>query len=118
MQMIVSQAILVVLAGIYAMRASSALFKGSFSPLSLLAGFIFIFSVVLFHKPPSSPGIWLYFVMVMCFAGALFNAKLLFYPDALHSDFTAMAFSATSMIGWGILLGQMMLLILADRQAA
>jgi xanthine/uracil permease len=103
MMLVITKAVLVILAGIYAMRASSIVFPpSSFSPLWFVALFAFVMSLVLFYRPPTVQGWWQYTVIGLCLIGVAANAMLFLAPDAEHSDPTNMAFSAVSIVGWGI----------------
>jgi hypothetical protein len=103
MMFVVTKAALVILAGIYAMRASSVIFQPSpFTPLMLVALFAFIMSVVLFYRAPAVQGWWQYSVIGLCLVGVAANAMLFLAPDAEHSDRTNLAFSAISVVGWGV----------------
>ncbi len=104
MFLVLSKATLVLLAGIYAMRGSSVLFERQrFDPLMIVAVLAFLFSVVLFYRPPTKLGIWLYTTVALCVVGLVANGMLYFKPDASHGDPTNLAFSALSIAGWGIL---------------
>lgn len=99
---VVTKIALVVLAGVYAMRASNVLFHPQpFHPLMVVALFAFIMSVILFHNPPTGPGWWLYTVVPLCLVGVVANGILFFAPDAAHNTPTNLAFSAVSIAGWG-----------------
>lgn len=103
MMFVITKAALVILAGIYAMRASSVLFHPSpLTPLMLVALFAFIMSVVLFYRPPTVQGWWQYSVIALCVVGVGANVMLFVAPDAEHNDPTNLTFSAISVIGWGI----------------
>jgi FtsH-binding integral membrane protein len=89
------QATLVVLAGIYAMRASSVLFiRQPLHPLMIVAALALVFSTAVFHRPPNAPGAWAIVVAVLCGVGVLANALLYLRPDKAHGDTTNLAFSA------------------------
>jgi xanthine/uracil permease len=103
MMFVVTKAAIIILAGIYAMRTSSILFRDeSFSPLWFVALFAFVMSLVLFYRPPSVQGWWQYTVIGLCLVGIAANAMLYLAPDAEHNDPVNLAFSALSVIGWGI----------------
>jgi hypothetical protein len=103
MMFVITKAALVVLAGIYAMRSSSILFHPTaLTPLWFVALFAFIMTLILFYRPPTVPGWWQYTVIGLCLVGVVANAMLYLAPDAEHSDPTNMAFSAFSVVGWGI----------------
>jgi hypothetical protein len=103
MMFAVTKAAIVILAGIYAMRASSILFHNeSFSPLWFVALFAFVMSLVLFYRMPTVQGWWQYNVIGLCLIGVAANAMLFLAPDAEHSDPTNLAYSAFSVVGWGI----------------
>jgi hypothetical protein len=108
----ISQAVLVVLAGVYAMRIGADVFETGFAPLSLLAAFAFVMCVVFFYRWPAEPGLWLAISMSLCLLGVVVNASLYLFPDPDHSSQTALAFSAVSVLGWGILLGRMVLTLI------
>jgi hypothetical protein len=104
MMIIITKATLVILAGIYAMRASSILFQpAAFTPLWFVALFAFVMTLILFYRPPTVPGWWQYTVIALCLVGVAANAMLYLAPDAEHGDPTNMTFSAASVIGWGIM---------------
>lgn len=97
----VVQASLVVLAGVYALRASSVFFeRGAFEPLAVVAALAFFFSTAVFHHPPIGSGAWAMSVAALCLVGVIANALLYLKPDKSHSDPTNLAFSAISVLGW------------------
>lgn len=103
MMFVITKTALVILAGIYAMRASSILFHPSpLTPLMLVALFAFIMSVVLFYRPPTTQGWWQYSIIGLCLIGVAANTMLFIAPDAEHGDPTNLTFSAISVAGWGI----------------
>jgi hypothetical protein len=103
MMMIASKTALVILAGVYAMRASGVLFHPQpLQPLMGVALFAFVMSVVLFQNPPTVPGPWLYTVIALCLIGVAANTMLFFAPDAAHNTPTNLTFSAVSIVGWAI----------------
>jgi ABC-type polysaccharide/polyol phosphate export permease len=103
MRAVVVQSTLVILAGIYAMRASWFLFaKGAISPLTPVAAAAFVVCVVLFHSPPKTQ-IWLAVVAAACMIGFATNAALLFSESAAYQNPTNKAFSALSVAGWAVL---------------
>jgi hypothetical protein len=75
---------------------------GAFSPLWFVALFAFVISLVLFYRMPTVQGWWQYTAIGLCLFGVAANAMLYFAPDAEHSDPTNLAFSAFSVVGWGI----------------
>lgn len=100
---VITKATLVILAGIYAMRATNVIFNpSSFNPMSLVAMFAFVMSFVLFNRLPTGPGVWAYSVIGLCLFGVVANTLLYFKPDPAHASPTNMSFSALSMIGWAI----------------
>jgi hypothetical protein len=104
MLLILTQSVLVILVGVYAMRATSVLFvRQAFQPLMILAAIVFVLSLVLFHRPPTASGPWLYFVLACCSAGVIVNALLFFAPDRAHATPTNLAFSLVSGLGWALL---------------
>jgi hypothetical protein len=101
MMIIIAKAALVVLAGVYAMRATSVLFNPEpFEPLMLVAAFAFVMSIVLFYRPPTSAGIWLYTAMALCLVGVVANTMLFLEPNDAHRDVTNLTFSLVSIVGW------------------
>jgi hypothetical protein len=104
--LILSQVMIVILIGVYAMRATSVLFvRQRFQSLMIVAALVFAFALVLFHRPPTQAGAWLYFVIAVCVVGVAVNALLYFKPDRAHATPTNLAFSAVSCVGWGVLAG-------------
>jgi hypothetical protein len=100
---VITKIALVILAGIYAMRASSIVFlPTALTPLWFVALFAFVMALVLFYRPPIVQGWWQYTVIGLCLVGMAANAMLYLAPDAEHADSTNMAFSAASVVGWGI----------------
>jgi hypothetical protein len=100
---IITKSALVVLAGVYAMRATGVIFHPQpLQPLMGVAAFAFVMSVILFQSPPTAPGLWLYTVIALCLFGVAANMMLFFAPDAAHSSPTNLAFSAVSIVGWAI----------------
>ncbi len=103
MLIIATRISLIILAGVYAMRASNALFHPQpFQPLMVVALFAFIMSLVLFHNPPTTTGWWLYTVIALCFFGVAANTLLFIAPDKSHGTPINMAFSLVSIIGWAV----------------
>jgi hypothetical protein len=110
---------LVMLAGIYAMRTSNALFHpAALSPMWFVAAFAFVMSLVLFHRPPIVQGWWQYSVIGLCAFGVVANGILFFAPDAAHSDPINLAFSAASIIGWALVAASSLLLTFAPPASA
>jgi hypothetical protein len=112
MMMTITQASLVVLAGIYAMRFGAGFFGQGFAPLSFLALFAFCMSIVFFYRWPTVPGWWLYTSMALFLLGIVVNSMFLIAPDALHSSPVAITFSVVSVAGWSILFIQLGLQLL------
>jgi hypothetical protein len=103
MLLILSRTALVILAGVYAMRATGVLFHPQpFQPLMVVAALAFVMSIILFQAPPTVPGWWLYTAIGLCVVGVIANTLLFFMPDAAHNTPTNLAFSAVSMVGWAI----------------
>jgi hypothetical protein len=101
--MVLSKIALVVLAGVYALRASNVLFHPQpFQPLMAVAVFAFVMSLLLFRRPPTAPGWWMYTVIGLCLVRVAANTMLFVAPDALQSSTTDRAFSLVSIIGWAI----------------
>jgi hypothetical protein len=96
----ITQSILVILSGIYTIRASWFIFSGIFSPLTPVAVIVLALCITLFHRPPTDPGIWLYVVLVGCVIGAIANSMLLFSPHDAYSNPTNRAFSIISVVSW------------------
>jgi hypothetical protein len=100
---VITKVTLVILAGVYTMRATNVIFNPtSFNPMSLVALFAFVMSFVLFNRLPTTPGIWAFTVVGLCIFGVFANSMLYFRPDAAHASPTNMTFSAVSIIGWAI----------------
>ncbi len=111
---VVTKAALVILAGVYAMRASSIIFtRGEFTPLWFVALFAFVMSVVLFYRMPTVQGWWQYAVIGLCLVGVAANAMLFLAPDAEHGDMTNLTFSTVSVVGWRIVALSLFLLTFA-----
>jgi hypothetical protein len=103
MMYVLTKATLVVLAGVYTMRATNVMFNPeSFNPMSLVAMFAFVMSFVLFNRLPTAPSIWAFTVVGLCLFGVVANSLLYFRPDAAHASPTNMTFSAVSIVGWAI----------------
>ncbi len=103
MLFVIVKAALVILAGVYAIRASSYFFEDvPFEPLMLVAAFAFVMSVIIFYRPPTFIGPWLYTVVGLCAVGLVANAVLYFSPDESHGDAINLTFSAISIAGWTI----------------
>jgi hypothetical protein len=110
----ITQALLVVLIGIYSIRSSWFLFSGQFSPLTPVAAAVLVLCLFAFHRPPTSVSLWFWAVMAVCLAGAIANATLLFSTSPIYSNPTNTAFSAISLgcfillagnLGWTIMRG-------------
>jgi hypothetical protein len=98
-----TQTALVLMAGIYAIRASYPLLgHEAFSPLTLVAAMVFLLAVALFHRLRKITGKLLYVVVALCLVGILVNGMLLFAPDGPHASLINTAFSATCVVGWAI----------------
>jgi xanthine/uracil permease len=103
MMYLVTKAALVILAGVYALRASSIVFQpGPLSPLWFVALLAFVLTLVLFHRAPTVTGWWQYTVIGLSLIGVFANAMLYLVPDAEHNNPTDLAFSAVSVAGWAI----------------
>jgi hypothetical protein len=96
----ITQSILVILSGIYAVRASWFIFSGVFSPLTPVAAIVLVLCLTLFHRPPIEPGIWLYVVLMGCVIGAIANSMLLFSTHEIYSNLTNRTFSIISVASW------------------
>jgi hypothetical protein len=104
-----TQSVLVLLIGIYAIRASWFMFSGSVSPLTPVAAAIVVLCVFLFHRAPTQAGPLLWSVFAACAIGAIANALLLTSVAPAYRNPTNMAFSALSVALWlalGLLLWQ------------
>jgi hypothetical protein len=113
--LVVTKIALVILAGIYAMRASNALFDpADLQPLTFVAAFAFVISIVVFYRPPTVQGWWQYTVVGWSLIGVAANAILYIAPDASHSTPTNLAFSAVSVVGWAIVALSAVLLTFAQ----
>lgn len=99
MKLAITQSILVIFSGIYAIRASWFIFSGIFSPLTPVAAIVLVLCITLFHRPPIEPGIWLYVVLVGCVIGAIANS-ILFFSSHEGSNPTNRAFSVISVVSW------------------
>jgi hypothetical protein len=116
MMFVLAKAALVLLAGVYAIRATSFLFLDEpFEPLTLVAALAFVVSIIVFYRPPTAPGLWLYVVVALCVIGAAANALLLVAPDESHRDPTNLVFSAISIAGWALVGLSYSLLLLRAR---
>jgi FtsH-binding integral membrane protein len=103
MTFLLTQAALVLLAGIYAIRATSWIFGAdAFEPLFLLATAVLGLIVFLFYRMPRERGAALFVVMALCVAGLSVNALLLFAPSDAHDNPSNAVFSALCMAGWAI----------------
>ncbi len=91
---------LVVMAGIYAVRATDWMVGEPFDPLFLLAAAVFCLTLVLFYRMPRRAGGWLYSVVALCLVGMCVNGLLLFVPDPVHNNQTNATFSAVCIAGW------------------
>lgn len=103
MKLVMTQSILVILSGIYAIRSSWFIFSGIFSPLTPVAVIVLVLCVVLFHRPPETPGLWLYVVTTGCVLGAIANGMLLFSHHEAYSNPTNRVFSLVSVVSWIVL---------------
>ncbi len=103
MLFVVMKATLIILIGIYAMRASSVVFhREPFHPLMLVAALAFAVSLAAFHVPPTAPGAWSAVLALLCMVGVVANALLYARPDEAHGTPTSLTFSAVSVVGWAI----------------
>jgi hypothetical protein len=103
MMLVATKAALVILAGVYAMRASDVIFqRAAFTPLWFVAVFAFLMTIVLFYRPPTVQGWWQYTAIGLCLVGVAANTMLLIAPDGDHGSPTDMAFSAVSIVGWAV----------------
>jgi hypothetical protein len=101
--MIATKVALVILAGVYARRASNTLFHPQpFTPLWGVALFAFVMSMIMFYNPPTARGVWLYTAVGLCLVGVAANTMLYFAPDAAHATPTNLTFSAVSIVGWAV----------------
>ena len=100
MRILLTNFMLAVLAGAYAIRASWFLFTGYVSPLTPVAAIAMVFCIFLFHRPPLGAGAWLYFVLAACVIAAIVNAALLFADAPAYRAPTNMMFSLVSALCW------------------
>jgi hypothetical protein len=99
----VTQSVIVILVGIYAIRATySLLGHENFQPLSLLAAAVFLLVTLFFHRLKMASGLWLYAALVLSAIGLLVNAVLLFSAGREQRDLTHDVFSAICIAGWAI----------------
>jgi hypothetical protein len=103
MQDIFVRSLLVILTGIYAIRSSWFIFSGIFSPLTPVAVVVLGLCIILFHRPPTEPGTWLYIVIFGSIAGAIANGMLLLSTKEAYSNPINQVFSGISLIGWTVL---------------
>jgi hypothetical protein len=100
---LLTQTALVLMAGIYAVRTTYPLLGGeTFSPLTVLAGLVFLLTLALFHKLPKANGKILYIVVMLCIGGMVVNGLLLFAPGGAQAGLIKTLFSATCVVGWGV----------------
>jgi hypothetical protein len=119
MMYVITKIALVILSGVYAMRASNIVFnREPMTPLWFVALFAFVMTLVLFHRSPTVPGLWQYTVVGLCLFGVVANAALFFAPDAAHNTPTNLAFSAVSVVGWAIVALSSFLLNFAKAEGA
>jgi hypothetical protein len=96
-----TQSALVLLIGIYAIRASWFLFSsGALTPLTPVAAAIVGLCVYLFHRAPTQTGPFLWGVLAACAVGAIANALLLTSTSPAYRNPTNMTFSALSVALW------------------
>jgi hypothetical protein len=95
-----TQTTLVVLTGMYAVRASWFLFSGALSPLTPVAAACVVLCVYLFHRAPTQPGTLLWSVMIACAIGAIANAVLLTSSDPAYRNTTNLVLSGLSTVLW------------------
>ncbi len=100
---VLMKAVLVVLIGMYAIRASWFLFSGVLSPLTPIAAAVLMLCIVIFHRPPQSLGLWFVAVLTACLIGAIANAALLVSTSPLYHNPTNTAFSWASLTGFVLL---------------
>lgn len=115
MMHVITKSVIVILAGIYAMRITSIMFRpDEISPLWFAALTAFVLLIVVFYRPPVVPGGWQFAVIGLSLVALAANAMLYFKPDAEHADPTNLTFSALSIVGWGIVALSSILLTFAD----
>jgi hypothetical protein len=77
--LVITKAAMVLLIGIYAIRASDIVFNPAlFHPTMLVAASAFVMSLVIFHRPPTEIGTWLYTVLLLCVIGVTANSLRFF----------------------------------------
>jgi hypothetical protein len=96
--MILTQALLVVLMGIYLVRATWFLFTGVFSPLTPVAALVLVICLVAFNRPPVPGSAWHVAFLAVCVLGAAANASLLFSTAPAYANPTNQAFSWVSLL--------------------
>jgi hypothetical protein len=106
------KAFLVVLIGVYAIRASWFLFSGTFSPLTPVAMAVLVLFLFVFHRPPQALGVWFSVCIAACVVGVVANTVLLFVSSPIYNNTVNQAFSVVSLISFlavGALLAQAVL---------
>ena len=104
MMHLLTQTALVLMAGIYAIRATYPLLGSEpFSPLTVLAGLVFLLTVALFHRLRKANGKVLYVVVMLCLGGMVVNGLLLIAPGGAQAGLIKTLFSATCVVGWGVI---------------
>lgn len=94
----IAKMLLIVLIGIYAVRASWFFFTGQLSPLTPVAAVVLGLCIYLFNRLPEAPGLWLYAVLGACAIGTLVNGSLFFATSPLYRNPTNFAFNAACML--------------------
>jgi hypothetical protein len=89
MMHLLTQTALVLMAGIYAVRTTYPLL-------------VFLITLALFHKLPKANGKILYIVVMLCIGGMVVNGLLLFAPGGAQAGLIKTLFSATCVVGWGV----------------
>jgi hypothetical protein len=96
-----ARTVLVIMAGIYAIRSTyTILGSKEFEPLSILAAIVFCLTVFLFYRLTKLSIRFLYTVMGLCVVGLAVNSMLLFSAYKNHDNPIEAAFSGFCMFGW------------------
>jgi hypothetical protein len=103
MHVALTQTLLVLLIGIYLVRATWFLFTGVFSVLTPVAGIVLLVCLSAFNRPPVPGTAWFYVVLATYLIGALANLSLLFSSAPAYSNSTNYIFSWTSMLSFAAL---------------
>jgi hypothetical protein len=103
MHVALTQALLVLLIGIYLVRTTWFLFTGVFSVLTPVAGIVLLVCLFAFNRPPMPGTVWFYIVLATYLIGAVANLSLLFSSSPTYSNSTNYIFSWVSMLSFAVL---------------